>query len=112
MVAFSLLLALSIVLGNHIVISGNPYSGLVTENFIAPYSPSDFGIFIAAFAIAIACCLLLNFLFCKGINYTLKRGDDKPLKARPIAIYAIVMFALQLPYLSKKWEESHFPGGI
>lgn len=107
MVAFSLLLALSIVLGNHIVISGNPYSGLVTENFIAPYSPSDFGIFIAAFAIAIACCLLLNFLFCKGINSTLKRGDDKPLKARPIAIYAIVMFALQLPYLL-----TYYPGLI
>lgn len=107
MVAFALLLALSIVLSNHIVISGNSYNGLATENYIAPYSFSDFGVFIAAFAITITCCLLLFFLFCKGINSTFKRGDDQPLKAKPIAICALVIFVLQLPYLL-----TYYPGLI
>lgn len=107
MVAFALLLALSIVLSNHIVISGSTYSGRVTENYIAPYSLSDLGVFIAAFAITITCCLLLYFLFCKGINSAFKRVDNQPLKAKPIAICALVIFALQLPYLL-----AYYPGLI
>ena len=68
LIVFSFFIALSVVLSNHIQITGNPYSGLTTQNYITPYRLSDIGVLVAAFTVVLLCCLALYQITCKAIT--------------------------------------------
>lgn len=104
--AFSFFIALSVVLSNHIQITGNTYSGLATQNYISPYGPSDIGVLLAAFAIAMLCCLALYRIIGKAAASD-SAGNAEPLAAKPIVACAAIMFALHLPYLL-----TYYPGFV
>lgn len=46
----SVLFSISIVLSNHICITGGTYAGTIEQNYITPYSMTDFATFVAVFA--------------------------------------------------------------
>lgn len=106
LIVFSFFIALSVVLSNHIQITGNPYSGLATQNYITPYGLSDIGVLVAAFTVVLLCCLALYQITCKAITAK-SAGNNKPLAAKPIAACTAIMFALHLPYLL-----TYYPGFV
>ena len=68
LIVFSFFIALSVVLSNHIQITGNTYSGLATQNYITPYDLSDIGVLVAVFTVALLCCLALYHITRKAIT--------------------------------------------
>lgn len=106
LIVFSFFIALSVVLSNHIQITGNTYSGLATQNYITPYDLSDIGVLVAVFTVALLCCLALYHITRKAITAKSAR-DNKPLAAKPIAACTAIMFALHLPYLL-----TYYPGFV
>lgn len=105
--AFAMLAAVSIVLSNHICVGEHTYAGLVTENYISPYSFSDIVILAVAFAIAFVCCLVAYYLVEAAMSKTSLRSNDDPLRIKPIGVCAIIMMLLHLPCLL-----TYYPGFI
>ena len=106
LIVFSFFISLSVVLSNHIQITGNTYSGLATQNHITPYGLSDIGVLVAVFTVVLLCCLALYHITRKAITAK-SAGDNKPLAAKPIAACTAIMFALHLPYLL-----TYYPGFV
>ena len=106
LIVFSFFISLSVVLSNHIQITGNTYSGLATQNHITPYGLSDIGVLVAVFTVVLLCCLALYPITRKAITAK-SAGDNKPLAAKPIAACTAIMFALHLPYLL-----TYYPGFV
>lgn len=99
------LLAFSLVLGHHIHIGENTYSGTIAENYIEPYSWFD--------AVAYICILYVLILISRAITQittdhrskyaggTAVKVSSIPLK--PFLIASAAIFALWLPYLLAYW---------
>lgn len=96
----SILFALSVVLGHHIVITGSSYSGTADVNFISPYTGWD--------AIALA---LIAYGANTLISSLLSRISRKPFPAPCMDVISVgqvltaslVLFLLWLPYLLAYW---------
>lgn len=108
---FSALLSLAIVLGYHIQLTeGLTYSGTVVDNYISPYGPFDLVAF-AVIAVALYVMLAAAFLKLKEVASSRRaqsgrsRGLVHPgdVPARRVALYAVLIFALWIPYLLTYW---------
>ena len=99
------LLAFSLVLGHHIHIGENTYSGTIAENYIAPYSWFD--------AVAYICILYVLMLISRAItqiasDYRAKYASGTAVKVssiplKPFLIASAAIAALWLPYLLAYW---------
>lgn len=99
------LLALSLVIGHHIHIGENTYSGTIAENFIEPYSWFD--------AVAYICIFYVLMLMARSITqttlvYRLKGNPRTVTKVssipiKPFLIASATIAALWLPYLLAYW---------
>lgn len=108
LVLFSLFLSGSVVVGHHIVISdGNTYSGLITENYIAPFGAYDFVALVFIFLLVFLCSLALHLSFrtrlekrqkAEGIRFGACRLDMKLFVAG-----SVLIMLLWLPYLLAFW---------
>lgn len=99
------LLAFSLVLGHHIHIGENTYSGTIAENYIEPYSWFD--------AVAYICILYVLMLISRTItqivsDYRSKYTSGTAVKVssiplKPFLIVSAAIAALWLPYLLAYW---------
>lgn len=99
------LLAFSLVLGHHIHIGENTYSGTIAENYIEPYSWFD--------AVAYICILYVLMLISRAItqiasDYRAKYASGTAVKVssiplKPFLIASAAIAALWLPYLLAYW---------
>lgn len=109
----SVLFSISIVLSNHICITGGTYAGTIEENYITPYSMTDFATFVAVFA-AFFIIVMLTYGSCRQLlaRPARKQADIRPLKARPILFYAGCIALLYIPYLLAYWPGFIFGDSI
>lgn len=99
------LLAFSLVLGHHIHIGENTYSGTIAENYIEPYSWFD--------AVAYICILYVLMQISRAIaqiasDYRAKYASGTAVKVssiplKPFLIASAAIAALWLPYLLAYW---------
>ena len=89
-----------------ILSDGDTYSGLADANYISPYSVIDVIAFVFMLAVILPCFLSVYSLIKHGIPYGLKgekvNGGSASLVAmgwRAVLLFAVVLFALWLPYL-------------
>ena len=106
--AFSFLLTLSLVLGYHIVIEGSTYTGLLTENYISPYSVID----MVAFALMLPGVYLIFstlFMFMKTAAASKKctpprgRKNIENMSIKNVLLFAAILFVAWIPYLLVYW---------
>ena len=107
--AFSALFALSIVLSNHIAITGDKDAGLITESYITPYEATDAAIFVC---LLIATFIVVAFVYLRWAEWgpTLSAPNNaksEPLQLKPLILSAAVIAILHLPYLL-----TYYPGFI
>lgn len=109
----SVLFSISIVLSNHICITGGTYAGTIEQNYITPYSMTDFATFVAVFA-AFFIIVMLTYGSCRQLlaRPARKQADIRPLKARPILFYAGCIALLHIPYLLAYWPGFIFGDSI
>lgn len=99
------LFALSLVLGHHIHLGGNTYSGTIVENYIEPYSWFD--------AVAYICIFYVSMLIAHSItqitlDYRLKdtsrtETEVSSIPLKPFFISSAAIAVLWLPYLLAYW---------
>lgn len=99
------LLAFSLVLGHHIHIGENTYSGTIAENYIEPYAWFD--------AVAYICILYVLMLISRAItqittDHRLEYANGtvatvSPIPLKPFIIASAAIAALWLPYLLTYW---------
>lgn len=99
------LLALSLVLGHHIHIGDNTYSGTIAENFIEPYSWFDTVAYICIFYVLM---LMARSITQITLDYRLKDNPRTVTKVssiplKPFFISSAAIAALWLPYLLAYW---------
>ena len=109
----SVLFSISVVLSNHICITGGTYAGTIEENYITPYSMTDFATFVAVFAASFI-IVMLTYGSCRQLlaRPARKQADIRPLKARPILFYAGCIALLHIPYLLAYWPGFIFGDSI
>lgn len=115
---FSFLLSLSLVVGFHIEIGDSPYAGLLTENYITPYSKIDLVgfFFIAAevFILSLSMFLLSERTLPKSIQMSSSQTGKQPVSCvakknvvtidKKILILCVILLELMwLPYLFAYW---------
>lgn len=113
MVFLSTLFSLSIVLSNHIAITGQTYSGTIGDNYISPYSLADFIIFVAI-AIASFAVVMLAYGICRHLLAKPAKIQSTvlPLRHKPILLYAGCIALLHVPYLLAYWPGFIFGDSI
>ena len=109
----SALFSISVVLSNHICITGGTYAGTIKENYITPYSMTDFATFVAVFAASFI-IVMLAYGSCRQLlaRPARKQADIRPLKARSILLYAGCIALLHIPYLLAYWPGFIFNDSI
>ena len=105
LIVFSALFALSVVLSNHIVV-GESYYALSAENYISPYGAADAIHFACLFVVIFLVAAFLYALWSKGKRRA-ESLDIQGLRIRPLALTAVVVAVLHLPYLL-----AYYPGFI
>ncbi len=115
-VLFTLAFGLSLILGDHIVIENDGYSGLSDTNYIAPYHLSDLfffclmlpGLFFV-FAAPFTSLLARNSKTTRnnnsecGNSHNYKNLCMKPLGAKPVFWLSLIVFLGWIPYLVLYW---------
>lgn len=104
--AFSFLFAISLILGNHIVVpEGGAYSALADESYIAPYHFRDLALFILMLPGLFA-------LFAVPVQFLQERRSSQCLSLQPrmgalglhwILVLAVIVFLGWIPYLVIYW---------
>lgn len=118
---FSLLFASNLVLGGHIVITGDHYSGTASENYISPYSAADMLLSIAYALVSFFVFAGLYLFLCYKLPEPLSRqavGKQGhvarrvrvlwPYKSAPVRVWLVLLvmvicFVAWLPYLLVYW---------
>lgn len=104
----SMLFSLSVVVGYHIVVS-DPYSGLMEDNYLKPFSLIDVIAFLAGDYVSLLVSLgLLSLVrarqaFSSSNVCRTSRANILPLSKKRIAIITCAIFALWAPYLIAYW---------
>ncbi len=109
-VIFTLTFALALILGDHIVIEDDGYSGLSDANYIAPYHLSDLfffclmlpGLFFV-FASPLAALLARNSKATDNKNCNGKKPCMAPLGFAPVLGLSLIVFLGWVPYLVIYW---------
>lgn len=115
MAIFSALFDLSLVLGYHLIISDNTYSGTIADNYISPYSAADIAAFVFMLPLITVISLALYALLSGKLKYDRSDSaavkDQKAgyagIKPRVVVVFAVVLFVSWLPYLIV-----HYPGFV
>lgn len=76
----SALFSISVVLSNHICITGGTYAGTIEENYITPYSMTDFATFVVVFAASFIIVMLTHMAH--AVNYWQGPQGNKLIFAR------------------------------
>ena len=104
----SVLFSVSVVVGYHVVVS-DPYSGLIEDNYLKPFSVIDIIAFLAGGYVSLLVSLgLLSFVRARQASSSpntrcIFKANILPLSKKRIAIITCVIFALWVPYLVAYW---------
>lgn len=113
MFLLSALFSISVVLSNHICITGGTYAGTVKENYIAPYSVADFGTFVVVFVVSFIIVMLAYGACRHQLSKPAKeQASIHPLTPKPILLYAGCIALLHIPYLLAYWPGFIFGDSI
>ena len=113
MFLLSALFSISVVLSNHICITGGTYAGTVKENYIAPYSVADFGTFVVVFVVSFIIVMLAYGACLHQLSKPAKeQASIHPLTPKPILLYAGCIALLHIPYLLAYWPGFIFGDSI
>lgn len=99
------LLAVSLILGHHIHISGGTYAGTMAENYIDPYSWFDAIAFICIFFVLILAERTISQIaltYCSKAK-TIPVNKISPIPLKPFLVASAIVLALWLPYLLTYW---------
>ena len=99
---FSFSFSLCIVLGYHIVFSGDPLAQM-DSNYISDYSPADFAAFLgmipSIFMISCGLLRVLRFVMQKRVVKICAEASCYRFNVKATAAFAVAIFVLWLPYL-------------
>ena len=113
MFLLSVLFSISVVLSNHICITGGTYAGTIKENYIAPYSVADFGTFAVLVVVSFIIAMLAYGLCRHQLSKLAKeQASIYQLMAKPILLYTGCIALLHIPYLLAYWPGFIFGDSI
>ena len=113
MFLLSVLFSISVVLSNHICITGGTYAGTIKENYIAPYSVADFGTFAVLVVVSFIIAMLAYGLCRHQLSRPAKeQASIHPLMTKPILLYTGCIALLHIPYLLAYWPGFIFGDSI
>lgn len=113
MFLLSALFSISVVLSNHICITGGTYAGTIKENYIAPYSVADFGTFAVLVVVSFIIAMLAYGLCRHQLSKLAKeQASIHQLMAKPILLYTGCIALLHIPYLLAYWPGFIFGDSI
>ena len=113
MLLLPMLFSVSVVLSNHICITGGTYAGTIKENYIAPYSMADLATLVVVFAVSFI-IVTLAYGLCRHLlsKPAKEHASIRPLTTKPILLYAGCIALLHIPYLLAYWPGFIFGDSI